>query len=409
MFSSRLPPSLAPNRLARAIEEARRGGDPIVDLTESNPTRAGFEYPDDLLAPLGDRRGLTYAPRALGLEGARRAVARDYERRNIMVGPERIVLTASTSDAYALLFKVLCDPGDEVLVPRPSYPLFEHLTDLEGVVARPYDLEYHGTWRVDTASLERACNERTRAVLLVSPNNPTGSFVTQDELDEIAGICAGHDAALIADEVFADYELVEHAGATAGRVLARHDVLAFSLGGLSKSVGLPQVKLGWMAVAGPDAIVAEALGRLELVCDTYLSVSTPAQEAAAQLLVDGAVVREQIRARVTANDRELIARASAAPACRLLAPEGGWYAVIQVPTLMSEEDLVLDLLTKHRVLVHPGYFFDFARESYLIVSLLTPAAVFQDGMSRVFERFNGMAEGLSASASVGGAPRESKE
>jgi hypothetical protein len=393
MFSSRLPPSLTPNRLARAVEQARGDGQPIIDLTESNPTRAGFEYPDDLLAPLGDARGLTYVPRPLGVEEARRAVARDYQRRGITASPDRIVLTASTSDAYALLFKVLCDPGDEVLVPRPSYPLFEHLTELDAVVAKPYDLEYHGTWSVDEASLERAWSERTRAVLLVSPNNPTGSFVTREELDRIAEICAAHQAAIVADEVFADYELVEGAAARAGQVLAGRDVLAFSLGGLSKSVGLPQVKLGWIAAAGPDAIVREALARLELVCDTYLSVSTPVQGAAGELLARGAAVREQIRARVTANDRELIARAEAAPACHVLAAEGGWYAVIQVPALTSEEDLVLDLLTKHRVLVHPGYFFDFPRESYLVVSLLAPSAVFRDGISRVFGHFDGPTRG----------------
>ncbi len=268
-----------------------RRAEPILDLTESNPTRAGIAYPPALLAPLADPRGLRYDPRPFGLPSARQAVSDDYARRGVAIAADRVVLTASTSDAYGWLFKLLADAGDEVLVPRPSYPLFDHLTRLEGVVARPYDLDYHGRWSIDFASIEGALSSRTRAVLLVSPNNPTGSFVKQHELDRLAELCAPRDVALIADEVFADYELEPGAAARAGRVLDRRDVLAFSLGGLSKSVGLPQVKLGWIGVAGPDRLVAAALDRLELVCDTYLSVSTPVQASAAELLAAGAPVR----------------------------------------------------------------------------------------------------------------------
>jgi hypothetical protein len=388
MFSARVQDDLAPNRLARAVERARADGRPIIDLTESNPTRAGFDYPADLLAPLGDRVGLAYSPRPLGAPDARRAVAADYARRGLAVSPDRLALTASTSEAYSLLFKVLCDPGDEVLVPRPSYPLFEHLTRLDAVAAVPYDLEYHGAWTVDLDSVERAFSSRTRAVLIVSPNNPTGSFVKQEELDRIAALVARHDAAIIADEVFADYELVDGAAGQAAQALTRGDALVFSLGGLSKSVGLPQVKLGWIAIGGPDAMVERALARLELACDTCLSVSTPVQMAAAALLQRGAAIRRQIQSRVATNYGHLMARAGATPSCHALQAEGGWYAVVHVPSLCSEEELVLRLLEEEGVLIHPGYFFDFPRESFLVLSLLVSEPVLRDGTSRVFRHFD---------------------
>ena len=387
MFSSRIPANLAPNRLTEALRALRARREPLIDLTESNPTRAGFEYPPDLLAPLGEARGLRYAPSPLGAMDARRAVAADYERQGVTVPPERIVLDASTSDGYSLLFKLLANAGDDVLVPRPSYPLFDHLTRLDLVVTRYYDLDVHGSWSIDFASLERAITRRTRAVLVVSPNNPTGSFIAADELDRLAAICAPRDIAIIADEVFADYELEPGAASGAGRVATRRDVLSFALGGLSKSVGLPQVKLGWMAVGGPDRLAAEALERLELVCDTYLAVSTPVQLAAAELLHRGAAVRSQIASRIVANYRALQTAVAGAPSCRVLRSEGGWYAVLQVPSLESEEDLVLRLLADG-VLTHPGYFFDFPRESFLIVSLLPPEASFADGVSRVLRHFD---------------------
>lgn len=387
-FSSRLPGDLAPNRLSAAVADARRKGRAVVDLTESNPTRAGFEYPEDLLAPLGHPRGLRYAPSPLGLETARRAVADDYTRRGRRVEIGRIALTSSTSEAYSLLFKVLCDPGDEILIPRPSYPLFDFLACLDAVTVRTYALEYHGQWAIDLDGLERSFTPRTRAVLLVSPNNPTGSFVKAAELDQIGACCARHGAAIVTDEVFADYVLpgTDAASVPPGRVLDRDDVLTFSLGGLSKSVGLPQVKLGWIAVGGGAAEVGRALARLEVACDTYLSVSTPVQAAAADLLERGAPIRRQIAQRVSANYRRLIAAADLAPACRVRHAEGGWYGVLQVPSLGAEEDLVLDLLTEDAVLVHPGYFFDFPHESFLVLSLLPPEQVFADGLSRVLRR-----------------------
>jgi len=387
-FSRRVPRDLAANRLAQAVEALRREGRAFIDLTESNPTRAAFYYPDDLLRPLADVRALRYNPSPFGAAEARRAVASEYERRGLAVDPDRIVLTASTSEAYSLLFKLLADAGDEVLVPRPSYPLFDHLTRLDLVEARPYDLEYHGVWTVDFAGLERRISSRTRAVLVVSPNNPTGSFVGREDMQRLTALCAGRHAAVIADEVFADYEVEPGASARAGSALSGSAALVFALGGLSKSVGLPQVKLGWIAIGGPDALAREALDKLELICDTYLSTSTPVQVAAAELLQRGGAIRSQIAARIVDNYVRLTALVAAVPSCRVLRTEGGWYAVIQVPSIQPEEDLVLTLLTRDAVLTHPGYFFDFPRESYLVVSLLTPEAAFSEGIARIVRHFD---------------------
>jgi hypothetical protein len=322
----------------------------------------------------------------LGLAAARRAVAADYARRRIVVSPDRIVLTASTSEAYSLLFKVLCDPGDEVLVPRPGYPLVEHLTRLDAVAARPYDLEYHGAWSIDRGSLERAWSPATRAVLVVSPNNPTGSFLTRPDLEWLAALCAAREAAIVVDEVFGDYAL-DGRHAEAGQALERHDVLAFALGGLSKSIGLPQAKLAWIAVTGPQTAVESALARLELAADTYLSVSTPVQAAAPELLERGRVVRDQIRARISSNHRHLAGLDVGPSGCTVLRAEGGWYAVLRVPSVDAEEDLVVTLLARDGVLTHPGYFFDFATEAYLVVSLLPEEEAFREGTARILRHF----------------------
>jgi len=383
-FSARVPADLGSNRLAQAVQRARAAG-PLVDLTESNPTRAGFDYPADLLTPLAHPRGLLYEPSPFGLPEARHAVARDYARRGIEIDPGRIVLSASTSDAYSQLFKLLAGAGDEILVPRPSYPLFDHLTRLDELTAVPYDLDYNDRWTIDMASVDGALTPRTRALLIVSPNNPTGSFVKRDELARLSALCAPQGVAIIADEVFSDYQLEPGAAAAAGRVLdvPGGHTLSVSLGGLSKSAGLPQVKLGWMAFAGPDVLVREALDRLEFVCDTYLTVSTPVQAAAAELIERAAPVRAQIQARTAANYRSLVEKTATVPACRVLHAEGGWYAVVQVPTFEPEEDLAVALVEHAGVLAHPGYFFDFPRESFLILSLLPVERVFADGVDRV--------------------------
>jgi aspartate/methionine/tyrosine aminotransferase len=386
VFATRVAADLSPNRLARAVQQRRASGQPLLDLTESNPTRAGFDYPDDLLASLADVRGLRYEPQPFGLASARDAVASDYQRRGITVSPERVALTASTSEAYSFLFKLLASPGDEILVPRPSYPLFEHLSALDGLVARPYDLEYTGSWSIDFTSLDRAFCRRSRALLLVSPNNPTGSFVSQQELDRVARMCAPRQVAIIADEVFADYELQQPATRDKAAMLTRDDVLVFALGGFSKSIGLPQVKLGWIAVGGPAGSVDGALKRLELICDTYLSVGTPVQLAAAELLARGAGIRTQIRSRIERNYRCVNEEAGGEPSCRVLKAAGGWSVILQVPTFGPEEDLVVDLVTHAGVLVHPGFFFDFPRESFLVLSLLPGEAAFADGVRRLLAR-----------------------
>jgi hypothetical protein len=344
-----------------------------------------------MLAPLADAKGLVYEPSPFGRLDARQAISRDYTRRGLRVAADRIVLTASTSEAYSVLFKLLADAGDEVLVPRPSYPLFDHLTRLDLVAARPYDLEYHGLWSIDLGSVERALTSRTRGLLLVSPNNPTGSLVTAKELDQLTASCAG--VPMIVDEVFADYELRAGSGDEAGHVLNCPDVLSFSLGGLSKSAGLPQVKLAWIAVGGPDAIAAEALERLEIICDTYLSVSTPIQLMAPRLLDDAPLIRSQIQTRIAANYRQLVERTATMPACSVLRADAGWYGVLQVPSYTSEEELVVSLVTKAGVLAHPGFFFDFPRESYLVVSLLPPCPVFADGLDRILCHLHSIAGG----------------
>ena len=389
MISSRLPKSLEPNAVARAIGAKRRAGVTIVDLTETNPTSAGFTYPPELLQPLADARALEYQPQALGLWAARAAVAADFRRRGVVISADRVALTSSTSEAYALLFKLLCDAGDAVLVPHPSYPLFEHLTQLESVTAIPYALEYHGSWRVDVDSIAGAATDRVRAIMIVSPNNPTGSFLHRDDLKAITAIAKARGWAIIGDEVFADYALDPAPDAAA--VLPGAEVLTFSLGGLSKSAGLPQLKLGWIGFGGPQADVDGALAAYEIVADTYLSVSTPVQAAAAELIEHGTAIRAQILARIRRNLDALRTRAADFPAIDVLRVEGGWSAVMKVPQLKTEEALVLELLEKDDVLVHPGYFFDFAREAFLVVSLLVDADRFNRAITCVMRRATGAA------------------
>ena len=384
MRSSRLPADLAPNRLTDAVARRRAGGGGLIDLTESNPTRAGLAYPPDLLAPLASAAALAYAPQPFGVVSAREAVVADSARRGVATTTDRVCLAASTSEAYAWLFKLLCDPGDRVLVPRPSYPLFEHLTALECVEASPYELDLHGHWRIDVDALARQIDERTKAVLVVSPNNPTGSVIDRAELDALAAVCAAHDLVLIGDEVFADYRLDGEAPAPS--VIDQAQAVAVSLGGLSKSVGLPQVKVAWMAVGGPAEAAGRVMAGLEIIADTFLSVSTPAQVALPELLARGAAVREEIRARTVRNLAALAAAVAAVPAVTLLPPAGGWCAVLQVPSMRHEEALVLTLVEQDGVLVHPGYFFDFPREAFLVVSLLVAPEHFDAGLARVLAR-----------------------
>jgi len=381
LFSSRLPATLSANAINLALERLRAAGDSWLDLTETNPTRVGLAYPEDILHSLGDRAGVRYEPQPRGLRLTRQAVAADYARRGREVDPDAIVLTASTSEAYSLLFKLLCDPGDEVLVPQPSYPLFELLTRLDGVRAVPYRLDYQGAWWIDRDSLSSAITPRTRAVLVVSPNNPTGSLLRSADHDWLINLCLSRELAIVADEVFADYPLAPRADGTAA--ITSDDVLSFALGGLSKSIGLPQVKLGWLASSGPVSRVAHAIGRLEVIADTYLSVSAPVQLAAPNLLDHGRVIRAAIAARLDRNLQDLRAMLTDYPAISLLEPEGGWSAVLRVPATLPEEAFILLALSEARVLVHPGYFFDFASEAFLVVSLLPEPDTFTTAIRRL--------------------------
>jgi alanine-synthesizing transaminase len=384
MFSHRTGWARSPNRLSALVDERRRRGGPLVDLTETNPTRAGLRAPADVLAALADPAALVYAPEPFGLRSAREAVAADARRRGLDVDADRIVLTASTSEAYAFAFKLLCDPGDVVLVPRPSYPLFEYLAGLESVAVRPYPLRYDGRWHVDLPALEAALDDHVRAVVVVSPNNPTGSFVKAREAGALRALAAERDVALVSDEVFADFPLRDDPTRLT-TLLADSPPLTMCLGGLSKSCGLPQLKLAWMMLGGPAPAREEARGRLEVVADTYLSVATPVQHAAPAVLARVSELQAPIRARIAANHRALRA-AVASTAVTLLDAEGGWSAVVRVPATRSEDDWVATLVEKDDVLVHPGYFFDFEDEAYLVLSLLPPEDVFAAAVARLVRR-----------------------
>ncbi len=375
---------LSINATTRTLDALRGRGIDILDLTVSNPTKVGLEYPADLLAPLASPEALSYDPQPMGMWSAREAVAADFARRGVSVPPERVALTASTSEAYAWLFKLLCDPGDAVLVPQPSYPLFEHLTMLESVTARPYRLDHREAWRIDVEGLVAAIDDRTRAVLVVSPNNPTGSFLHVDDLHRLDELCSARNLMLIGDEVFADFPLA--ASPQACSVMHAREAVVCSLGGLSKTVGLPQIKLGWIGFGGPSSKLEELMPAYEFVADTFLSVSTPAQVALPHLLARGAKVRAQIQARLARNLLHLREAVATTPAISLLPVEGGWSATLQVPSYRSEEALVIELLTADHVLVHPGYFFDFERESFLVVSLLVEPEPFDRGVARLLAR-----------------------
>ena len=388
MFSDRTP-GLGSNRVARALLRQRATGRPIDDLTVSNPTCVGFDYPDGLFDPLASPAAFRYDPAPLGEASAREAVASHLADRGVSISPDRVVLTASTSDAYTLLFKLLCDPADLVLTPQPSYPLFEHLSRLDGVVSRPYLLEYHGRWTLSLDSLHRAVEPRARAVVLVNPNNPTGSFVRVDEWNVVRDIAARGELALISDEVFDTYPMEESTAECPGRLVAETEVLTFTLGGLSKSAGLPQLKLGWILVGGPDVLVRRALKRLEFICDSYLSVATPVQLAVGVLLDQTRPLADAIRRRVRMNHGFLASLVQRFPACQVLHLDAGWYAVIQVPAIRSEEALVIELIEQEQVLVHPGYFFDFPREAFLIVSLLPEPERFAEAITRILKRASG--------------------
>ncbi len=383
MFSDRIPRSFAPNALEVVRRRLVAAGTAFDDLTATNPTQVGLDYPADLLAGMSDPRALRYAPDPSGLLSAREAVAADYARRGHVVDAERVLLFASTSEAYALLFKLLADPGDGVLVPRPSYPLFDHLARLEGLEVVDLWLDGLGGWMVARERVPDLEAARCRAVLLVSPNNPTGSRLHPDDAQWIDALAARSGAAVILDEVFDDYDHDDRTPAHERAGRPPKEALWFRLGGLSKTVGLPQAKLGWCAVEGPAALVGQAVERLEFVNDQYLSASTSVQVAAADLLARGALVRELIRARLSENLNALRGLVAAAPWATLLAPQAGWHAVFRVPATTPDWESVTRLLRDDHVLVHPGELYGFADAGWRVVSLLCEPASFVRGLTRV--------------------------
>ncbi len=381
MFSRRTLHESEPNALSRALQARRAAGLAVCDLTQSNPTLTALPYDAPrVLAALAEPAGMRYEPAAFGLASARGAVQELLRDSGFEVPAGRIVLTSSTSEAYAFLFKVLCDPGDEVLIPQPSYPLFEHLAVLESVAAKPYALGYDGAWHIDFDSLERNRSARTRAIVLVTPNNPTGSFLKKDELARLAS----YGLPLISDEVFSDFALGPDPR-RARSVLETDAVLVFALGGLSKQAALPQLKLAWTCVSGPAEQVAQALSRLELVADTFLSPNTPVQLALPHILAARAPVTGALNARIRRNFAQL-QRAFRDSAAHPLFLEGGWYAVLRLPALHTETDWVLTLLEADGVLTQPGFFYDFSDGPQLVLSLITEEQPFALGVHRIAER-----------------------
>ncbi len=382
-FSARTAWPRAENPLAEALAAHRAAGRPLLDLTASNPTTAELPYDGAALrAALAGPEALTYAPDPLGLPSARAAVSRYYAARALAVDPAQVVLTASTSEAYTFLMRLLCGPGDRVLVPAPSYPLFDFLLDLADVERAPYRLGWDGAWFLDRASVEAAIDARTRAILLVSPNNPTGTVLAEDDRRWLLALARAHDLALISDEVFADYADVGHRAASLLPGDAPAEVLTFSLNGLSKIAGLPQLKLGWIVASGPPAEVAEARARLELIADTYLSVSTPVMAALPALLALAEPWQASLRARL-AHNRRALAELTAGTALAPRRAQGGWSVVLDVPRTESDTTWCLRLLEEQGVLVHPGWFFDLESEGSLVLSVLPPERIFTEGVRRI--------------------------
>lgn len=388
MFSQRTNWRLTQNRFTRAVEEARATGGKILDLTASNPTRVGLAYDARaILQSLSSPQSLDYDPQAKGLLSPRAAVASYYQQEHGIddLDRERIVLTTSTSEGYSYVFRLLCNAGDEILVPKPSYPLFEFLADLQDVRLTRYPLIYDHGWQMDFPSLEKAVTSRTRAVVVVHPNNPTGSYVHESEFTSLNEFCARHQLAVIADEVFLDYKLDESAHSS---FAGNNGVLTFTLSGLSKISALPQMKVAWLVTSGPESDVSAAMERLEVIADTYLSMNAPVQWAVPALLEQRHGTQEELRLRVKTNLAELDRQLASQSSCQRLCVEGGWYAVLRVPVTQSDEELAIKLVRDKGVMVHPGHFYDFPQDGYLVLSLIAPNDEFATGLARVLELLN---------------------
>lgn len=383
MFSDRTNWHLAPNELSRALKNVRDSGKQIFDLTISNPTEAGVRPNSEaVLGALVNPEAAHYDPQPSGLLEARKAVCHYYREahRVFDLDPERLLLTTSTSEAYSYVFRLLCNPGDEVLVPKPSYPLFEFLADLCDVKLVPYPLIYDHGWQIDFDSLYKRATSRTRGVIVVHPNNPTGSFASESETSALNAFCRDYATALIVDEVFLDYAID---GEPRPSFAANADALTFTLSGISKISALPQMKLAWLVTSGPAEAVAAAGARLEVIADTFLSLNAPVQLAAPVFLGLRKEVQPILLDRLRENLGELDQQLKQHPACTRLQVEGGWYAVLRVPAMGSDEDLAIRLLRHAQVSVHPGHFYGFPAEGYLVVSLITEPQVFREGIARL--------------------------
>jgi len=373
------------NKLIARLDEFKKAGVPFLDLTESNPCRCGFRYPaEDILSALKDTENLSYNPSAQGLPEARRAVCGYYREKGIDVRPEQVFLTASTSESYSLLFRLFLNTGERVLIPSPSYPLFDLLAQINDVVIDQYPLRYDHRWSVDTNVLARSIQKTTRAIILVHPNNPTGSFIDRQELGDIIQIARKNKLVIICDEVFSDY--VRDKGDVLPSVLGNKEVPVFVLSGISKILGLPQMKLGWIIVDGPPEMVADALPRLEIISDTYLSVNTPAQNALPAWLKLRKDIQAEITGRLSRNLECLKGCIRGVPGLKSLDSQGGWYSVLRLPDGINEEEWIFGLLDEEHVFVHPGYLFDFPEEPYIVLSLLTPPEALAEGAEKIVRR-----------------------
>ncbi len=385
MFSQRSHWKLNPNPFTQAQEQLRAAGQPILDLTVSNPTCVDLHYEAEIiLQALVSPEAMRYNPQPKGLLRARQAVSDYYRKQHdeFDVDPESMILTTSTSEGYSYIFRLLCNPQDEILVPRPSYPLFEFLADLEDVKLVPYPLLYDHGWQIDVPSLYQKVSHRTRAVVVVHPNNPTGSFVSDSERTQLNHFCREYQLSLIVDEVFLTYALD---GASRPTFAANREVLTFTLSGLSKISALPQMKLAWLITSGPADRTRPALDRLEVIADTYLSLNAPIQLAAPVLLDQRHNLQPLLLDRIRTNLEQLDRALARAGVCRRLALEGGWYAVLRVPVTQSDEQLVIDIVRKTGVLVHPGHFYEFPSDGFLVLSLIPPPATFHQGITRLLD------------------------
>jgi aspartate/methionine/tyrosine aminotransferase len=384
MFAKRTNWNLAPNRLSEALARHRAAGESLVDLSISNPTECGLMYDSEaILDALRNPEALKYEPNSKGLEPARRAVSEYYAERGAKVGVEDIILTTSTSEAYSYVFRTICNSGDEILIPSPSYPLFDFLADIQDVKLVRYPLLYDHGWLIDFHALEQAITTRTRGVIVVHPNNPTGHFVKPSEITKLNAVCSAREIAIIADEVFLDFAVD---GATRSASFAANQaVLTFTLSGLSKISGLPQMKAAWLIASGPQEWKREALARLEVIADTYLSMNAPVQLAMPAFLEQRHGFQKQLMSRVRRNLAELDRLLAGQEACSRLHLEGGWYAVLRVPATRSDEDLAIELLAAKGVYLHPGHFYDFPSDGFLVVSLISPEAEFSRGVADLMD------------------------